>query len=365
MRLFSQDFNLCVSVSPKDLYHMFTETKFFSDSKILNTDSEKEWVQTKIFKLSKDTFHPGKIALENGNDPSIFSLWEVKTEGLKANACEIPSGSVIRLKNVATGHFLSFGSEISFLQRSDPRLVKNASKETAEIILEEVQKDDSAVLSQGFSKLGRLCLKIQSRQEQGSKSLVKEDLITLSLLKRQKYQLGIFQAKKKKFYSKMSGAVSKTQYGSSEFQSKSSIGLPDVAELPSQNNNSTSDSVFEDSQSAGPDSDYTLKFSEFCSSRQNHFKVLDSGMDFATERLASSFLSAVFEFYEYVQEFGFKTKDEKLYFDLEDMINKNAEFDSKIEMFSQSLEELQKFLAKDEEQFCKCFLSNPKSSSCW
>ena len=330
---------------------MFFKSKFYSNSKILNTDSNKHWIPTPIWLLNKDPCLPGKIILENGDNPSIFSLWEIKTEGLKANACEIPSGSVVRLKNVATGHFLSFGSQISFYQHSKARLLKHSSKETAEIISEEVQKDDSAVLSQGFSKLGRFCLKIQSRQEQESKSLVKEDLITLSLLKRQKYQMGIFSERQKTLSYRMTEGFSKSFCGSGELYSKSLIGLPDWTNASS--NQAPSDSVFDDTKLSRDNSRFILKFSEFCSSRQNHFKVLDSGMDFATERLASSFLSAVLEFYGYVQNFGLKSKQDKLYFNLEDVINKTAEFDHKIEMFEESLQELQKFLAKDEDNFCK------------
>jgi cell fate (sporulation/competence/biofilm development) regulator YlbF (YheA/YmcA/DUF963 family) len=330
---------------------MFSKSEFFCNSKILNTDSNKHWIPTPIWLLTKEPRLPGKVVLENGDNPSIYSLWEIKTEGLKANACEISTGAVVRLKNMATDHFLSFGSQLSFLQHSQARLMKHGSKETTEIISEEIKKDDSAVLNQGFSKLGRFCLKIQSRQEHESKSLVKEDLITLSLLKRQKFQLGIFASKPKRSQNKTSKAFSKSFYGSGEFQSKSFIGLPEWAE--SNPSPLDSETIFNDSKKLNTNDNFTLKFSEFCSSRQNHFKVQESGMDFSTERLASSFLSAVFEFYSHVQDFGFDVRKDKLYFELKDVINQNAEFDNQIEMFSQSLRELQRFLSKDEKDFCK------------
>jgi hypothetical protein len=291
------------------------------------------------------------VTLEKGDNPSIFSLWEIKTEGLKPNACQIASSSVVRLKNVATNHFLSFGSQLSFLQNSNAKLIKNSSKETTEIIMEEIEKDDSAVLSQGFSKLGRLCLKIQSRQEHDQKCLVKEDIVTLSLLKKQRYQLGVFPIQPKRNFQKISKTFSKSMYGSGEIQSRSVLNVHDLIEGGS--GPSESELVFPSTEVPNNDSAYSPKFSEFCESRQSHFKVLESGMDFATERLASSFLSAVFEFYRYVQDFGFVLRKEKLFFELQDIIDQTTEFDKKIQMFTRSLQELKKFLSKDEEKFCK------------
>lgn len=291
------------------------------------------------------------MILERGDAPSIYSLWEIKTEGLRANACEIPSGAVVRLKNVVTDHFLSFGSQLGFLQQSRPHLVKHASKETTEIIAEEIRKDDSAVLSQGFSKLGRLCLRIQSRQEHSAKSLVAKDLVTLSLLKRQKFQLGIFPLQQRRLPFKGSKTFLKSFYGSGELQSRSNLCLPEWVENAPQKRFSAS--IFEETRDCASEESFVLKFSEFCSSRQNHFKVLDSGMDSATERLASSFLAAVLEFYASVQDFGLRSRDEQLYFELEDVISQNPAFDNQIEVFARSLRGLQQFLAQDEDSFCK------------
>lgn len=340
---------------------MFSKSEFFCNSNILNADQNLQWIPTPIWLLTKEPRLPGKVILERGDNPSIYSLWEIKTEGLRANACEIPSGSVVRLKNVATDHFLSFGSQLGFFQQSRAKLLKHASKETTEIISEEIRKDDSAVLSQGFSKLGRLCLRIQSRQEFSSKSLVKEDFVTLSLLKRQKYQLGIFRVQQRKSPFKGSKTFLKSFYGSGELQSRSHICLPEWVENSSPNKFTAT--IFDESREARNDEHFTLKFSEFCSSRQNHFQVLDSGMDFTTERLASSFLSAVFEFYARVQDFGFSVRQEELYFELEDVISQNPEFDNQIEVFSRSLRELERFLAQDEENFCE-FWVNFKSRCC-
>lgn len=351
VRLFSQDFNVCLSVSPRNLLNMFSESVFYSNSYVASKDDSKQWISTPIWLLRKEPRIPGKVTLERGSNPSIYSLWEIKTEGLKPNACQIASGSVVRLKNVATSHFLSFGSQISFLQNSNARLVKNSSKETTEIIAEEIEKDDSAVLSQGFSKLGRFCLKIQSRLEHDSKSLVKEDIITLSLLKKQRYQLGIFPIQQKKQPEKISKAFSKSMYGSGEIQSRSVINVNDVIETPPKT--PPEDDVFETLLFPGKEDSLNPKFSEFCSSRQNHFKVLESGLDFATERLASSFLSALFEFYGYIQDFGFVTRGEKAYFDLKNVIEQNTEFEKKMEILSRSLTELKKFLSKDEDDFCR------------
>ena len=176
VRLFSQDFNVCLSVSSRTLLNMFSESVFYSNSYVASNDDSKQWISTPIWLLRKEPRIPGKVTLERGSNPSIYSLWEIKTEGLKPNACQIASGSVVRLKNVATSHFLSFGSQISFLQNSNARLVKNSSKETTEIIAEEIEKDDSAVLSQGFSKLGRFCLKIQSRLTRQLSKLKKKEV---------------------------------------------------------------------------------------------------------------------------------------------------------------------------------------------
>ena len=69
----------------------------------------------------------------------------------------------LKLKNVVTGQFLTLGHQDLLTQKNEAKLVKNASKETADVLAEEAPKEPKPILQREFSKFARLCFKIKSR----------------------------------------------------------------------------------------------------------------------------------------------------------------------------------------------------------
>lgn len=330
MRLFSEDEKVYLSVKENHFKHRFSKKEFKFNSQIEKNRKEDSWVSVPFLFYNK-SFNPSfDIILENSLDkPSVNSFWEIKSEHVKSDNCEIKSKSTIRLKNVVSGQFLSFGSEINYFQKS--KLIKNYSKETTDAINEELQKSDKITLKKEIDRLGKLMISIKNKKE--SPYLEKEDLVVFSLLKKKKYKLGIFEKKEKPIECK-----SHSRQFSQSFNNTQSNIQPNLKK-----------EIFSISKINSHKNNFDVKFSEYYSSKESFFRIKECKLLDKTEQLVSSSLEAVLQFYSFAQIYGFKenAENDSYYFDLDSLKKSESEFKSKSRNFLKTISSLEKFLQEN------------------